>query len=1013
MPLSSIDRIKQLFDQLVELPLEQRDGWLDNQAGLDQETRRHLQGLLAADARVADLTSRPALGRSPADPRTWIGRRIGPYEIVRELGRGGMGSVFLGSRVDGGVAQQVAIKIVRPDMLDAHTLARFRLERQVLAVLQHPNIAGMLDLGELGDGSPYAVMEYIDGAPIHDHVRERQLDLRQRLQLFLQVCDAVAYAHGNMVVHRDLKPGNVLVDRGGRPRLLDFGIAKPLQSRLGVVDVEETSAAQRFLSPAHAAPEQLRDGRVGAACDVYGLGTLLYELLAGLPPFALGERSLAELQHEILEVDPPAPSRRSEQARRLGVDRDLDLITLRCLRKQPAERYSSVEHLAEDVRNHLRGRPVQARRGNAWYRASRFVARHRTAVALAGVVLAVATTGAVLLWRQQLATAEQRSRADEMTSLITDAVASLDPNSSKLDLSAREVFERVAAQAKASPRLSPDSRARVLAAIAAINLDLGQPQQAEKLLADIDLALLAPPQRNEVLLNQTRALWETGRPQEALVLIRRGLAEAADPAAAARWRLHEAEWEASQGRIDESLALIEAIDPALLSPADQEARASQRILMLMSSADAGLRAQAIPALTTLISAQKARLGENAPAVLDTMNLLILQQVRASRVDQAEQLGNVQMGIAETVFGRNSLRFSAALSTAAMIERARGNFARAYELHREELEIVKAQAGETTPAAAKVYLNLALCADKLGKREESAGYYRLATDTAAKVWPPLHLNVFLFRTGHALFLAEQGKYAEAQALVRLSLADADRYPQLQEKDIHPVAVTLDVLGDYHANPTPARREALAKALRLSLDVAIARSTRDAAQLLKQIAAKLGVEPAAQAQDGAGEGGGASEPGQATSAEGSGQAGSTAVRRGQVRRAKTGRNVEGIAARRPFLRRACRGRGAQSRRCAGIYRVVSRRTPAENPCARATWPDAPRPAPAAGRACVPGAEGLRAALGLRTVMGYSHCGSWNTLRHGVKTKKPGGLPPGFPHVGRVLRCSVRSVLRPFRT
>ena len=841
MSPSSIERIKQLFDQLVSLPPEQRDDWLDAQADLDQSTRRHLQGLLAADARVADLTSRPALGHGSADARSWLGRRIGPYEIVRELGRGGMGSVFLGNRVDGGVAQQVAIKIVRPDMLDANTLARFRLERQVLAVLQHPNIAGMLDLGELDDGSPYAVMEYIDGAPIHIHVREQQLNLRQRLQLFLQVCDAVAYAHGNMVVHRDLKPGNVLVDRGGRPRLLDFGIAKPLQSRLGVVEVEETSAAQRFLSPAHAAPEQLRDGRVGAACDVYGLGALLYELLAGVAPFALGERSLAELQHEILEVDPPAPGRRSEQARRLGVDRDLDLIALRCLRKQPADRYSSVEHLAEDVRNYLQGRPVQARRGNAWYRASRFIARHRLAVSLAGVAVAVAGTGAVLLWQQQLATAAQRSRADEMSSLITDAVASLDPNSSKLDLSAREVFERVAAQARASPRLEPDSRARVLAAIAAINLDLGQPQQAERLLADIDPALLAPEQRGEVLLNRTRALLDMGRHDEAQSLIRRGLAESADPATAARWKLYEADWEASQGRTDESLAMIETIDPALLSPADQEARASQRILMLMSSNDAKLRAEAIPALTALITAQKARLGENAPAVLDTMNLLILQQVRASKVDQAEQLGNVQMGIAETVFGRNSLRFSAALSTAAMIERARGNFARAYELHREELEIIKAQSGETTPAAAKVYLNLALCADKTGKLDESAHYYRLATDTAAKVWPPLHLNVFLFRSAHAIFLAEQGKYAEAQALIRLSLADAERYPQLKEKDIYPFALTVDALGDYQANPTPARREALAKALRHSLDNAVARSTREAIQLLKEIAARLGVEP----------------------------------------------------------------------------------------------------------------------------------------------------------------------------
>nr|WP_243746050.1 serine/threonine-protein kinase [Tahibacter aquaticus] len=754
-----------------------------------------------------------------------------------------MGSVFLAQRVDGGVDQQAAIKIVRPDLLDASTLARFRLERQVLAVLQHPNIAGMLDLGELDDGSPYAIMEFVDGAPLDVYVREHKLDLRQRLQLFLHIGDAVAYAHTNMVVHRDLKPGNVLVDRSGRPRLLDFGIAKPLQARIGSIDVEETGAAQRFFSPAHAAPEQLRDGRIGAACDIYGLGVLLYQMLAGVPPFQLGERHFSELEHDILQVDPPAPSRRATStAPRLRIDRDLDAIVLRCLRKQPVDRYASVGHLADDVRNYLAGRPVQARRGSALYRASRFVARHQVAVGATVAIVAIAGIGAALLWRQQLAIAEQRARAEEMTNLITDAVGTLEPNTSKKDLTAREVFERVAAQAKASPNLTAESRARVLAAIATINLDLGLPQQAETLLNQLDVGLLEGVQRNSVALAKARSLQALERYDEAKILVennRTTLGHDSDLLPA--WLLLDAEIDFSRGEVDQAVRKFKAVDATRLSDAQQEQRGSGLGVALQASKDEALRATATAELSKVLESQKRRLGTDSPAALATLQRLAYVYYRAGKMDEAEELGKSQMAAAEATFGRNSIRYANAISLAALFQRSH-NVAAAVDLELQALAIFKAQLGDVNTHAAKGNFNLGMLYQELGKLDEAEHHYHLAVDTAPQVWLPSDLNVFYFRLVYARFLVDRDQITEARDMIRHALADAEAYPSLKDYDAYPLALVIDKLGDFHEKPSAANRAALAQSMRHILDNVASRSTRSNMELLIAKISTLGVEPA---------------------------------------------------------------------------------------------------------------------------------------------------------------------------
>jgi eukaryotic-like serine/threonine-protein kinase len=836
MTISPLFRVRELFDQLIALPDAQREDFLAAQTDIDADTRRHLHNLISADAQLAGQTARRAFVAGHGDT-DWRERRIGAYEIVRELGRGGMGRVFLAQRIEGGVTQQAAIKIVRPDMLDTHTLARFRLERQVLALLQHPNIAGMLDLGELEDGSPYAVMEYVDGVPITQYLREHALDLRARLQLFLQVCDAVAYAHGNMIVHRDIKPGNVLVDGAGRPRLLDFGIAKPLLSRIGAINVEETQFEQRFISLSHAAPEQLRGGAVTAACDVYGLGALLYELLAGRPPFLLGERTPAQLEQEICEVDPPPPGR----AGGIRVDRDLDLITLRCLRKQPADRYASVDQLADDVRRWLDGRPVAARRGNGLYRAGRFLRRHRVAMALAAVILAILVTAGVLLWRQQLATATQHARAEEMTSLIVDALRTANPGSGGArQMSAREVFERVAVQAQASPSLSAVSRSRVLFTVAEVLLELREYARAEKMLAGLLAGELEPALRSEAAFAQAQVLIATEDAARASPLVAAQLKQEADPARQARWALLEGVVDNREGRSQEGLRKLEAVNIALLPPElrDYHGREHSKALWALGRKD-----EAVAEIAAVAAAQTARLGADAPATFETLRYQAVLESQRGNFERTEAISARLLESAEKNFGRNSANYLAALDLHSITLEHRGDMKASVEVHKQILAIAREQYGENSIMVAKMNLNMGSLLNEIGEYAEAETYYRKSVELATRSMAPDDIDLLFTQFNLAFFLALRDKPAEAQPVLALVHATLRQSPHLAELDVGVPPPVIQRLIDYQLKPDAVRRAALARSLRDNLGKS---KEFMLDQMVKDIAAKaktLGVEPAA--------------------------------------------------------------------------------------------------------------------------------------------------------------------------
>jgi tetratricopeptide (TPR) repeat protein/predicted Ser/Thr protein kinase len=376
-------------------------------SALADEARSLLEACEAEERMMASCRSEP-MGGPDAPPER---KRVGPYEIDRLLGRGGMGAVYLAHRADGQFEQKAAIKLIDVPLASDLFRERFRQERQILAVLQHPYIARLLDGGVTVEGDLYLVMEYVDGAPIHRYCEERHLSQVERIELFLRVCEAVEFAHQNFIVHRDLKPDNILVAGDGTPRLLDFGTAKLLSPSQDRQDSQFTRMGCLSFTPQYASPEQVLGNPITTATDTYSLGVLLYLLLTGEPPYELKEATTGEMLRVICEEAPRRPSPETGSCQRL--DGDLEAVLLKALRKEPRERYLTAERLADDLRAWLDGQPVTARRGTARYRAGKFIRRHRWSLAAAAVLLVTLLAGvAGVAWQAAVANRERR-KADE------------------------------------------------------------------------------------------------------------------------------------------------------------------------------------------------------------------------------------------------------------------------------------------------------------------------------------------------------------------------------------------------------------------------------------------------------------------------------------------------------------------------------------------------------------------------------------------------------------------------
>jgi len=433
--------IKGVLAAVLDTDAGERTATLERLCHDDAELRREVEGLLQFEAKADVALNSVAMPGAALLAETPAPQAIGPYRVLRELGHGGMGVVYLGERADGQYRKQVAIKLITGGRHDARMERRFRRERQILAQLEHPGIARLLDGGSTEEGQPYFIMEYIEGQGLLEYCDGHRLGVTERLRLFLETCDAVAYAHRKLIVHRDLKPGNILVTAEGAPKLLDFGLGQALETDEGAEEI--TQAGFPMMTPAYASPEQARGEPYTVSSDVYSLGVILYELLAGQRPYKIPTGSYIELARVISEQEPvslgqAAGSATAEKGALRGstperlrrvLSGDLERIAAKALAKDARQRYSGVPELADDLRRYLDGRPVKARPATLWYRTGKLLSRHRVMFPVAAAALLLILSFAAATWWE--ARRAQR-RFDQVRSLAHSVMFDLDDAIQKL-----------------------------------------------------------------------------------------------------------------------------------------------------------------------------------------------------------------------------------------------------------------------------------------------------------------------------------------------------------------------------------------------------------------------------------------------------------------------------------------------------------------------------------------------------------------------------------------------------
>src|SRR6056297_221021 len=464
-----------LFGDSFDRPEAERETWLRLQCEDNPTLLEAVLALLQADRDSAGFLE---TGPHSVVASSRVGERLGAYELVSELASGGMSTVYRARRVDGSYQHDVAIKLFRAHHIDDSALRRFDAERQILASLEHPNIARIIDGGTAADGTPFVTMELVEGMPITRYCERQRLGLIDRLKLFNKVCDALAFAHRRGIVHRDIKPGNVLVSDAGDPKLIDFGIAKVLQPEGMNLELPETRIEQRPLTPEYASPEQLTGQPIGVASDIYSMGVMLYELLTGQRPYQISALSPAEAERVLLGTIPADPSlavARGRDALPAGLDDpdqlksrlrgDIDRIVMTAMRREPNERFVSLPAFREDIERHLAGQPVRARGASRLYRLSKFVGRHRVGVAATALAFVLLSAALVAVLIQVNEAQRQRDQAEAARQFLIEMINRADPyenaESASLAGAIKQALPEMSERFAGQPRLEADMRYQI------------------------------------------------------------------------------------------------------------------------------------------------------------------------------------------------------------------------------------------------------------------------------------------------------------------------------------------------------------------------------------------------------------------------------------------------------------------------------------------------------------------------------------------------------------------------
>ena len=716
-----------IVEQARVLGPRDRAEFVRRACGSDETLLSEVLVALSGDASWADLE--PGEPQEQMEERSLEGRRLGPYRILRKLGSGGMGNVWLAERADEEYQQHVAIKLVRSGLYSTQVQSRLRTERQILASLQHPNIARLLDGGRAPDGTPYLVMEYIDGEAIDVYCNRRRLPVAERIELVRKICSAVHYAHQNLIVHRDLKPNNILITPDGVPKLLDFGIAKLLDARHSANTVAVTHVEYRVMTPAHASPEQVRGDSVTTASDIYVLGVLLYELLGGRRPFQLIGSSFAEIERVICEQEPVAPSALLERrctnrptwppiSRR--ADRRPPRACASCsraistassciaMRKEADRRYSSAEQLSADLARFLTGQPVLATSDTWLYRTRKFVARHTLAVAASvAAVLTLAAFSTLTFIQSQRIAAErdiadsERMRAEQVSSFLVELFELSDPSKSRGNqITAREILDIGARRVSIGLTDQPETRATLLGTIGTVYNSLGLYTDAVAVL--------------EEALASRRKLYGEKHLKVAEALVDLGEA-----------RCEQGELDACDKHLNEALAL----QRDLVGP------------------------EALEVAPTL--AAKGRLAQ-----------------RRDALNEAEGYFNESFAIYRRHGRERTSDASSVINELASLEAYRGDYERAAQLYGTALDIDRQALGNDHPQVGMHVHDLAVVLQMQGKLTEAEPLYEESTRLLTKVLGSTHPSTLDALGNYGRFLQQKGDLPRAREVLN-GVLEADR------------------------------------------------------------------------------------------------------------------------------------------------------------------------------------------------------------------------------------------------
>ena len=808
-------RLAELVESALELEQDERRAFLERECGVNQDLRAEVESLLRYQKQSTDFIEAPAYQTSAEllaeeTGELKAGEVLGDYKILSLLGEGGMGEVYLADDLQ--LGRKVAIKLVKLGYGSASLIRHFHREERILAALNHPNIARLYGGGVTADHIPYFVMEYVEGERIDSYCDARGLSITARLQLFRKVCSAVSYAHQHLIIHRDLKPANIRVTAEGEPKLLDFGIAKLLEDETSQA-LEQTMTLASAMTPDYASPEQIRGETMTTASDVYSLGVVFYELLTGEKPYRIKSSRPEEVSRAITQQEPTRPSsalgrgQKSEIRNQKLLRGDIDNINLMAMRKEPARRYASVAQFSEDIRRHLEGLPVIARKDTLKYRASKFMRRNRVAVATAALVaIAILASLVIALWqaenarRQRNIAEREKLKAQRINLFLQDMLGSAAPEVKGVDVRVIDVLSEASARAKSELAAQPDVMADVLMTLGHTYVSLAKPDKAESVLrAALEGSLKANGELHPTTASTLGwlglALSSQNKTAEGENISRK--------AVELQRKLHP------QGSEDLGVALY-ALGANLIGK--NEPKAAQPFLKESSE---------------LI---KKYLGETHGYYMATLYMLGTAHANTGETDEAESLYRQAIGVggrvearykiflaqsdgalglllirkaayaeaeslllqSETIYrevmgGDQNYSVGTIKSNLGLLYFLQGDYAKAEEQDRKALELIQKYMGPEQPSAASTAATLGLTLTREGKAIEAESYLREALAIRKKVLPEGDFMIPYAASALGECLIVQKRYAEAEPLL------SESYTELKAK-----------LGDKQSRTVEARQ-----------------------------------------------------------------------------------------------------------------------------------------------------------------------------------------------------------------